>query len=194
MKSNLFLVRLTSFFFLTVSTSVFAIEVQQAVVSENERGLWRTYTLTNDGKPEERFTFTARHEAESRWDLDIMPSDKFDWANELSFKEYTEVIYRCVDRFLADVPDGTVWSVHMCITHDSKTWQAIRKDLVSHMEKRTGFAVGFPGLDHGGAWVALDDSPEIEKIGQRLAKRFKRKLSYRMLDLRRIVGEPGRIS
>lgn len=183
MNQNLFLLHLTTWFFLTFSTPLFAIEVQDAVVGERKDGLWRTYALTNEGKPDKRFTFTAHHENEFRWDLYIIPSDTFDWANKLSFKEYTEVLNRCVDRFLADVPDGAVWSVHMCITHASKTWQAIRKDLVSHMEKRTGFAVGFPGLDHGGAWLELADSAEIKNIGRRLAKRFKRKLSYRMLDL-----------
>lgn len=169
--------------FLLIVTHAFAIEVQDAVVAGEGVGMSRTYAFTTDGKPDDRFEFIADKRAENFWGLSILPSDISDWSGKLSFREYTDVIYRCVDRFLADVPNAEVLTVDMCLTHDSKTWQMIRKGTVSNIKDRPGFAIGFSGADqYEGDW-ALMVSPEIKQICQHLAKRLKWKFKYSLLDM-----------
>jgi len=183
MNQKPLLLLLAAYISLTFSHHTLAIEVQQAEITQREDGIWRHYPLTTDGKPDERFKFDAHQESKGRWNLHLRPSDTFNWADELSFKEYTEVVSRCVDRFVADVPDGKVWSVYMCLTHDSKTWQNIRKELIPVLKKQPGFAIGFSGLAHGTAEQELRFSPEIKQIGQQIGKRLKRKYAYSIFDL-----------
>lgn len=177
------LLHLAAIFFVTLARQVIAIEIQNVETTKKEDGIWRHYVLTTDGRRDERFKFDAHQPSEGRWDLYIMPTDTFSLTSELKFKEYREVIYQCVDRFVADVPTGKVWSVYMCITRDSRTWQDIRRVLVSDMKKRNGPAVAFSGFDHGGAWMALSSSPEIKQIGEHIARCSNRKFTDSALNL-----------
>ena len=182
MNQKRLLLAVATFLSCTFSCHILAVEVQEAEITYRSDGMWRHYPLTTDGKPDERFKFEAHQASERRWDLYVRPTDTFDWSTELSFKEYTKAISRCVDRFVIDVPNGQVWSVYMSLTYDSKTWQAIRKELVSVLEKQTGVAITFSPVAGGTAEQELRSSPEIKQLGQQLGKRLKRRYDFSIFD------------
>lgn len=170
-------------FFLLIVTHAFAIEVQDVKVTRGEDGreTKREYVLATDGKIDHRFNFIAWQEhslgSGFRWTLDLAPANTFDWANELPFKEYLEAVYRCVDRFVTDVPGGRVYIVMIYITSDSRTWQDIRKKLVPIVKDRVGFAVEFPKPSNAVAELTFRSSPEVKQLGLQLAKKLNRKFT-----------------
>jgi hypothetical protein len=186
-KSTLF-VRVAAGFIATIFTHVFAVDVQDAKVTRGEDGreTLREYVLTTNGKPDDRFVFTAQqiHSLEFgfRWDLSVMPSNTGHWASDITFKEYTEVIYRCVDRFVSDVPNGRVRSLHFGITYDSPIWQDIKKKLIPILENRIGSAVGFPKEADRAVIRLYNTSPVMKEIGDHIAKRVKRQFSNVMFE------------
>lgn len=178
---NISLRHLATLLYFTILTQVFAIEVQDVKITRGDDGreTQREYVLATNGKVDDRFRFVASQEhslgAGFRWDLDLTPTNTFDWAKEVPFKEYLEALYCCVDRFAADVPGGQVKAVRIYITLDSKTWQDVRKNLVPLVKDRVGFAVEFPKGSTIVADATIRKSPEIEQIGLQLAKRLKRR-------------------
>lgn len=187
MKQKLLLLLLAPLFASEVSNLALALEVQEAEVIERSDGIWHRYAVITEGKPDERFQFAAQKQNEYHWELYFRPSDTFDWAAELPDKEYTEAIYQCVDRFVTDFPHAPVWSVHMCITQDSKNWQVIRKKLAAFLSKQTDPPVRFPGITRAIVVFALRSSPEYTTISRHLSKRLKRNVDFMSTDMPRPV-------
>ncbi len=134
-----------------VSARLFAIEVLDAKVTAfpgDEDGIRRDYPLTTNNKPDDRFTFTATRRRWSNkttdltWTLEVSPQDMEHWAPGISFGEYVATIYRCVDRFLTDVPEAKVDVIRLYITDDNPVWSDIKKRLIAMMKEERGVAVG----------------------------------------------------
>lgn len=187
MKKRLLLLLLAQLFASALSNRISASEVQETEVVSRSDGVWHRYAIIVGSKPDERFQFSAQMQSEGHWELYFRPSDTFDWAAELPSKEYTEAIYECVDRFVTDFPNAPVWSVHMCVTQDSRNWQDIRKRLTAFLSKQTDPAVRFPGVTHAMAVFALRSSPEYNEISRHLSARLKRKVHITTIDMPRLV-------